>query len=85
MISIHMRTKKKDRMFKCYRGRDFTTVRGLNVHKRSSQIFDVPEINDLITETVEENNPGSDVQIDIEAVPKNLLKPGIKLTRNDKG
>ena len=77
--------EKKDRMFKCYCGRDFTTVRGLNVHKRSCQIFDVPEINDLITETVEENNPGSEVQIDIETVPKNLLKPGIKLTRNDKG
>ena len=27
--------EKKDRMFKCYCGREFTTVRGLNVHKRS--------------------------------------------------
>ena len=71
-------------MFKCYCGREFTTVRGLNVHKRSCHIFDVSEISDLITETVEENNPRSEVEIDIETVPKNLRKPGIKLPRNDK-
>ena len=76
--------EKKDRMFKCYCGREFTTVRGLNVHKRSCHIFDVSEISDLITETVEENNPRSEVEIDIETVPKNLRKPGIKLPRNDK-
>ena len=77
--------KKKNHMFKCYCGREFTTVRGLNVHKRSCHIFDVSEISDLITETVEENNPGSEVEIDIEAIPNNLLKPGIKLPKNDKG
>ena len=48
-------------------------------------IFDVSEINDLITETVEENNSWSEVEIDIETGPKNLLKPGIKFARNDKG
>ena len=72
-------------MFKCYCGREFATVRGLNVHKRSCHIFDVSEISDLITETVDEINPGSEVEIDTETVPKNLLKPGIKLPRNDKG
>ena len=85
MISIHMRTKKKDCMFKCYYGRKFTTVCGLNVHKRSCHIFDVSEKSDLTTETVEENNLGSEFEIDIETVPKNLLKPGIKLPRNDNG
>ena len=58
--------------------------RGLNAHKRSCYIFDVSEINDLITETVEENNPGSEIEIKIETVPKNLLKPGIKLPKNEK-
>ena len=81
-----MRTKKKDCMFKCYYGGKFTTVCGLNLHKRLCHIFDVSEKSDyLITETVEENNLGSEFEIDIETVPKNLLKPGIKLPGNDKG
>ena len=71
-------------MYKCYCGRVFTTVCGLNVHKRSCHIFDVSEISDLITETVEENNPESEVEIDIETLPKNLFKPGIKFPKNDK-
>ena len=58
--------------------------RGLNAHKRSCYIFDISEISDLITETVEENNLGSEVEMGIETVPKNLLKPGIKLPKNDK-
>ena len=52
------------------------------VHKGSCHIFDVSEISDLIS--TEENNPGSEVEIDIETVPKNLIKPGIKLPKNDK-
>ena len=60
-------------------------VRGLNVHKRSRHILDISEISDLITETVEENNLGSEVEMGIETVSKNLLKPGIKLPKNDKG
>ena len=77
-----MRTKKN---IVCYCGRGFTTVRGLNVHKRSCHIFDISEISDLITETVEENNLGSEVEMGIETVSKNLLKPGIKLPKNEKG
>ena len=50
-----MKTKKKNRMFKCYCSREFTTVRGLNVHKRSCHVFDVSEIRDFITETEEDN------------------------------
>ena len=53
-----MKTKKKKiacLKFKCYCGREFTTVRGLNVHKRSCHIFDVSEISDFITETEEDN------------------------------
>ena len=54
------------------------------VHKGSCHIFDVSEISNLIAGTTEENNPGSEVEIDIETVPKNLIKPGIKLPKNDK-
>ena len=68
MISIHMRTKKK---IVCYCGRGFATVRGLNVHKRSCHIFDISEISDLKTETVEENNLESEVEMGIETVSKN--------------
>ena len=73
--------EKKDRMLKCYCGREFTTVCSLNVHKRSCHIFDVSEISNLITGTTEENNPGSEVEIEIETVPKNFIKPGIKLPK----
>ena len=76
---------KKVRMFKCYCGREFTTVCGLNAHKRSCHIFNVSKIKYLVTEIVEENHPGSEIEIDIEIVPQNFLKPGIKLPRNDKG
>ena len=40
------------------------------------------EISDLITEIVEENNSEREVEIDIETLSKNLLKPGIKLPKN---
>ena len=50
-----MKTRKKNRMFKCYCSREFTIVRGLNVHKRSCHVFDVSEISDFITETEEDN------------------------------
>ena len=76
---------KKVRMFKCYCGTEFTTVCGLNAHKRSCHIFNVSKIKYLVTEIVEENHPGSEIEIDIEIVPKNFLKSGIKLPRNDKG
>ena len=72
-------------MFKYYYGRELATVRILNVHKRSCHIFDVSEISNLIKETVEKNKPGGEVEIAIETVPKNLLKPGIKLPKNDQG
>ena len=68
-------------MLKCYCGREFTTVCSLNVHKRSCHIFDVSEISNLIRGTTEENNPGSEVEIEIETVPKNFNKPGIKLPK----
>ena len=60
-------------MYKCYCGRVFTTVFGSNAHKKLCHIFDVSEISDLITETVEENNPESEVEIDIETLPRIYL------------
>ena len=76
--------EKKECVFTCYFGREFKTLRGLNVHKRSCDIFDVSEISNLLKETVEETGNESDVDIDTETLPKSLLKPGVKLPKSDK-
>lgn len=64
-----MKGKIVRQIVRCYCGRELTTLRGLNVHKRSCHVFNVSEMSDLITETVEENNYESDVETDIEALP----------------
>ena len=62
-------SEKKDCMFRCKRDGEFTTLRGLNVHKKSCHIFNV-------SETLEKKY--------LETLYENLFKPGIKLPKNDK-
>ena len=72
-------------MFKCYCGREFTTVCGLNADKRSCHIFNVSKIKYLVTEIVEENNPGSEIEIDIKIVLRIYLNQELNCREMTRG
>ena len=63
----------------CYCGREFTTVRGLNTHRRSCNILDIPNIKELLTTTVDfnENFIESIPEITTNELPESILKADI--------
>ena len=63
----------------CYCGREFTTVRGLNTHRRSCSILDIPNIKELLTTTVDfnENFIESIPEITTNELPESILKADI--------
>ena len=75
--------EKEERKFRCYCGREFNTLRGLNTHRRSCHIYDIPDIKDLVTATEEENEDQFDEELLVETFPKSFLKIGVKLPKSD--
>ena len=48
--------KKKDNKFRCYCGREFKSLRGLNTHWRTCFVGKTPSIAELLEDAVEEIN-----------------------------
>ena len=75
---------KKEHHYHCYCGREFTILRGLNTHKRSCNILDIPNIKEILTTPIDfnENFAESISEITTDDLPKNILKTGIKLPKS---
>ena len=76
--------KKKELPFKCYCGRYFETLRGLNVHRRSCFITEQANYKDLFTpqEFIPDITP-CEIPINHDHLPKFNLLPGVKLPKTD--
>ena len=79
----HHGTEKERNSFMCYCGREFHSLRGLNTHRRSCYIGDIPDIRDLLIGELEESNKDYKENDLNEILPKNLLKKGIQLSKCD--
>ena len=73
-----LENENKDHKFRCYCGREFNTVRGLNTHRRSCFVGKTPVMKELFKDTTEEIDTtwnGDDVIIDIITdMPKIFIK-----------
>ena len=74
----------KDHHYRYYCGREFTTLCGLNIHRRSCIILDIPNIKEILTTPIDftENFTESIPEITTDDQPKNILKAGIKLPKS---
>lgn len=74
---------KKDRCYRCYCGRVFNSLRGFNIHRRTCNIMDIPDIKSLLTAPSQnELNEPYNSEITIEHLPKMSTKLGTKLPQN---
>ena len=71
-------SEEKDHHYHCYCGREFTTFRGLNTHRRSCNIFDIPNIKEILTTSIDfnENFIESIPEITTDDIPKIHIKGG---------
>ena len=76
--------ENKEHKFRCYCGREFNTLRGLNTHRRSCFVGKTPDMKELFKDTAEEINVtrnSDDEKIDIlTAMPRRFIKKGVNLT-----
>ena len=49
-----LENENKDHKFRCYCGREFNTLRGLNTHRRSCFVGKTPVTKELFKDTTEE-------------------------------
>ena len=74
-------TEKERNSFMWYCGREFHSLRGLNTHRRSCYIGDIPDIRDLLIGELEKSNKDYEENDVNKILPKNLLKKGIQLSK----
>ena len=81
--------EKKEHVFRCYCGREFTSLRGLNTHRQSCFVGKTPSRAELYKDTAEETNDWqTDVDddeknlIDLIDLPKGEIKKGVFLPNN---
>ena len=75
--------EKSDHEFRCYCGRSFNSLRGLNTHRRTCFVGESPDVKNLFKDAVEEivndaTNENDEI-IDYEDLPKELIKRGVIL------
>ena len=51
----HHESGEKDHHYRCYCGRESTTLRGLNTHRWSCNIHDIPDIKEILTRPIDFN------------------------------
>ena len=80
----HHESEEKDHHYRRYCGREFTTLRGLNTHRRSCNILDNPNIKEILATRIDFNKNfiESIPEITTDDLPKNILKAGIKLPKS---
>ena len=75
--------EKGDHEFCCYCGRSFSSLRGLNIHRRTCFVGELMDVKELFKDAVEEilNDAtyDNDEIIDYEDLPKGLIKRGVIL------
>ena len=76
----HHGTEKERNSFMCYCGREFHSLRGLNTHRRSCYIGDIPDIRDLLIGELEESKDYEENGLN-KILPKKLLKKVIQLSK----
>ena len=76
----HHGTEKERNSFMCYCGREFHSLRGLNTHRRSCYIGDIPDIRDLLIGELEESKDYEENDLN-KILPKKLLKKVIQLSK----
>ena len=72
----------------CYCGKKCKGIRGLQAHKRSCKVIDIPDIKALLTDPVDcdldnEDLSSNESVLDDYCYDKMCLQPGIKLPRNE--
>ena len=75
--------ENRDHEFRCYCGRSFDSLRGLNTHRRTCFVGESPDVKYLFKDAVEEivndaMNENDEI-IDYEDLPKGLIKRGVIL------
>ena len=79
--------ENKEHKFRCYCGREFNTLRGLNTHRRSCFVGKTPDMKELFKETSDEidvTRNGNDEIIDITTdMPNRFIKKGVMLQNNE--
>ena len=77
-------SEEKDHHYRCFCGSEFTTLLGLNTHRRSCNILNIPNIKETLTTPIgfNENFIESIPEITTDDLPKNILKVGVKLPKS---
>ena len=80
--------ENKEHKFRCYRGREFNTLRGLNTHRRSCIVKETPDMKELFKDTTEEidvtQNGDDEITDIITDMPKIFIKKGVILPNSER-
>ena len=80
--------ENKDHKFRCYCGREFNTLRGLNTHRRPCFVGKTLDMKELFKDTMEEidvtRNCDDEIIDIIRDMPKRFIKKGVILPNNER-
>ena len=80
--------ENKDHKFRCYYGREFNTLRGLNTHRRPCFVGKTLDMKELFKDTMEEidvtRNCDDEIIDIIRDMPKRFIKKGVILPNNER-
>ena len=75
--------KDKDEYnFRCYCGREFTSLRGLNTHRRCCYVENIIDIKDIFIDNEEEQLDDVYEVDDVDKITKKVIKKGVLLPKN---
>ena len=79
----------KEHKFRCYCGREFNTLRGLNTHRRSCFVGKTPDMKELFKGTTKKvmdvtGNGDDEITDIITDLPKRFIKKGVILPNSER-